>query len=180
MCGTFSHPIEEKVIAEYKADDGKKHGQKMKRTSALANTMDMLIPMFLKKKYTEFLEAFDDIVYKTHEIVRLGRKEPRLATALINYPGFLIVYEPFVNLDIGMQELLKSILTQFQGKNTLLITSNNLYLVADICDTFLIIDKGKIIFDFRKSDYSNINELKEEIKQRLIFDERKVELQWLQ
>ena len=77
MCAAFSHPIEEKVIAEYKADDGKKHGQKINRTGALANTMDMLVPMFLKKKYTESLEAFDQIVYKTREVVRPGRKVPR-------------------------------------------------------------------------------------------------------
>jgi hypothetical protein len=77
MCAAFSHPIEEKVIAEYKADDGKKHGQKINRTSALANTMDMLVPMFLKKKYSESLEAFDQIVYKTREVVRPGRKVPR-------------------------------------------------------------------------------------------------------
>lgn len=77
MCAAFSHPIEEKVIAECKVDDGKKHGQKINRTSALANTMDMLIPMFLKKKYTQSINAFDDIVYKTREIVRPGRKEPR-------------------------------------------------------------------------------------------------------
>ena len=49
MCAAFSHPIEEKVIAEYKADDGKKHGQKINRTGALANTMDMLVPIFQKR-----------------------------------------------------------------------------------------------------------------------------------
>jgi len=77
MCAAFSYPIEEKVMAEHKADTGKKYGQKINRTSALSNTVDMLIPLFLKKKYTESLEAFDRLVYKTREIVRPGRKEPR-------------------------------------------------------------------------------------------------------
>ena len=64
-------------IAEHKAGVNKKHKQKINRTNALANVMDMLIPMFLKRKPIESLEAFDDIVYKTREIVRPGRKEPR-------------------------------------------------------------------------------------------------------
>ena len=77
MCAAFSHPIEEKVIAEHRSEDNKKHKQKINRTNALANVMDMLIPMFLKRKPVESLEAFDDIVYRTREIVRPGRKEPR-------------------------------------------------------------------------------------------------------
>ena len=37
----------------------------------------MAIPMFLKRKFNESLETFDEIVYKTREIVRPDRSEPR-------------------------------------------------------------------------------------------------------
>lgn len=77
MCAAFSHPIEEKVMAEHKAERANKHRQKINRTSALANTMDMLVPMFLKRKYTQSLNAFDNLVYNTREIVRPERKQPR-------------------------------------------------------------------------------------------------------
>jgi hypothetical protein len=58
MCAAFSHPIEDKVIAEYKAGENRKYPQKINRTSAVANTMDMLIPMFIKRKSVEALKVF--------------------------------------------------------------------------------------------------------------------------
>ena len=77
MCAAYAHPIEEKVLAEYKADKDRKHQQKINRTNALATVMDMAIPMFLKRKFQESLDAFDDVVYKTRELVRPGRSKPR-------------------------------------------------------------------------------------------------------
>lgn len=77
LCAAYAHPIEEKVIAEYKADKNRKHGQKINRTNALATTIDILIPTFVHKKYKEALHAFDSLVWKTREIIRPGRSNPR-------------------------------------------------------------------------------------------------------
>jgi hypothetical protein len=77
MCAAYAHPIEEKVIAEYKADESRQHSQKINRTNAVATLMDMTVPMFIKKKFQTALAAFDQIVYSTREIIRPGRKEPR-------------------------------------------------------------------------------------------------------
>jgi len=77
LCAAFAHPIEEKVRAEHKESANRKHAQKINRTNALAVFSDMAIPMFLKRKFNESLETFDEIVYKTREIVRPDRSEPR-------------------------------------------------------------------------------------------------------
>jgi len=77
MCAAYAHPIEEKVIKEYKADKNRKHSQKINRTNAIAMVMDMAVPMFIKKKFEAALKAFDDNVYKTREIIRPDRQEPR-------------------------------------------------------------------------------------------------------
>lgn len=77
LCAAYAHPIEERVIAEYEADQDHKYGQKINRTNALAMTMDILVPIFIRKKYKEGLHAFDQIVGKTREIVRPGRSNPR-------------------------------------------------------------------------------------------------------
>jgi hypothetical protein len=77
LCAAYAHPIEEKVIAEFKADKDRKHGQKINRTNALAMTMDILVPTFIRQKYKEGLEAFDSLVWQTREIVRPGRSNPR-------------------------------------------------------------------------------------------------------
>lgn len=61
LCASYAHPIEEKVIAEYKADENRKHGQKINRTNAVSMTLDILIPVFVRKKYKEALDAFDSL-----------------------------------------------------------------------------------------------------------------------
>ena len=77
MCSIYAHPIEEKVRMEYSADKERKHDQKINRTHALASFMDLLVPMFLKRKYRQAVEAFEDTVYKTREIIRPNRSERR-------------------------------------------------------------------------------------------------------
>ncbi len=77
MCAALSHPIEEKVRAEFKADKTRKFDQQINRTHALASLSDMFIPMFLKRKLGRLLKVFDDLVYRTREIIRPGRSNPR-------------------------------------------------------------------------------------------------------
>ncbi|MCC5937724.1 MAG: hypothetical protein JJU34_10615 [Lunatimonas sp.] len=77
MCSIYAHPIEEKVRMEYRADKERKHDHKINRTHTLASFMDLLMPMFLKRKYRQAVEAFEDTVYKTREIIRPNQSERR-------------------------------------------------------------------------------------------------------
>ena len=77
LTAAYAHPIEEKVRAEYQADKDRKHAQKINRTSAVAMMMDMAIPMFIKRKFKQAIQAFDQIVYQTRELLRTNRKNPR-------------------------------------------------------------------------------------------------------
>jgi len=77
MVAVYAYPIEEKVIEEFKADKERKFSQKINKTNAIASLQDILVPMFLKRKYQQALDAFDDLVYKTREIIRPGRNIPR-------------------------------------------------------------------------------------------------------
>jgi hypothetical protein len=77
LCAAYAHPIEERVTAEYKADENRKHDQKINRTNALSMTLDILIPVFVRKQYKKALKAFDQVVSETREIVRPGRSIPR-------------------------------------------------------------------------------------------------------
>lgn len=77
LCAVYAHPIEERVINEYKADKERMHDQKINRTNALSMTQDILISVMIKKQYKKALEAFDNIVIKTREIIRPGRSVPR-------------------------------------------------------------------------------------------------------
>ncbi len=77
LCAAYAHPIEDKVIQEYKADQNRKFDQKINRTNAVSITQDVLITVFLRKQFEKALNAFDNIVYETREIIRPGRSSPR-------------------------------------------------------------------------------------------------------
>lgn len=77
LSAAYAHPIEEKVREEYKANENRKHDQKINRTNAIAMTKDILIAMFVRKDYNLAIEAFDDVVSKTREIIRPGRSNER-------------------------------------------------------------------------------------------------------
>lgn len=77
LCAAYAHPIEDKVISEYNADKNRKHTQKINRTAAISMTQNILIGVFIKDNYHKAIEAFDDIVRKTREIIRPNRSNPR-------------------------------------------------------------------------------------------------------
>ena len=73
----FAHPIEDKVKQEFAADEQRKYGQKINRTNALSMTYNILIDIMIKKVIHKALAAFDNIVFKTREIIRPNRKNKR-------------------------------------------------------------------------------------------------------
>lgn len=77
LCSVYAFPIDEKVREEYKADETRKYDQKINRTNAIPMTKDILIAIFIRKDYKKALTAFDDIVFKTREIIRPGRSVER-------------------------------------------------------------------------------------------------------
>lgn len=77
LSAAYAHPIEEKVREEYKANENRKHDQKINRTNAIAMTRDILISVFIKRDYGAAIRAFDDVVSKTREIIRPDRSNER-------------------------------------------------------------------------------------------------------
>ena len=77
LCAAYAHPIEDRVVEEYKADQNRKFDQKINRTNALSMTQDILIAVFLRKQFEKALNAFDKIVAETREIIRPGRSNQR-------------------------------------------------------------------------------------------------------
>lgn len=78
LCATYAHPIEERVLNEYKADQNRKHDQKINRTNAISMTQDIMIAVLIRKQFALALSAFDLIVAGTREIIRPGRNNPRV------------------------------------------------------------------------------------------------------
>jgi Transposase DDE domain len=77
LTAVYAHPIEERVRQEFKADEQRKHPQKINRTNAISNMQKISVPLFLKNMATQALTFFDKIVYKTRELLWPNRKNPR-------------------------------------------------------------------------------------------------------
>lgn len=87
LCSAYAFPIEEKLKQEYEVEKKNViHIQKLNKTNALATLSDMLIPIFIKNKLNEFLIHFDEIVYKTREIIRKNRSNQRKKRPKKQYP----------------------------------------------------------------------------------------------
>ena len=76
MCSIMSYPIEEKIRKENETNIGKHH-KKVNRTNILSTLKDAWISIWLQKKYGQFLAEFDNIVFKTKEIIRPDRRVKR-------------------------------------------------------------------------------------------------------
>ena len=89
LTAAYAHPVEERVREEFRADQKRKYNQKINRTNAIAATKDILIAIFAKRQYHLAFQAFDDIVYRTRELIRPNRiferkKKPK-KTYSMNY-----------------------------------------------------------------------------------------------
>jgi Transposase DDE domain len=85
LCSAYAHPIEDMVIKEFKADEDRKFSQKINRTSAIDMTQKILVGVFIKKHFKKAMAAFDQIIYKTREIIRPNRSVPRKHSTKKNY-----------------------------------------------------------------------------------------------
>lgn len=77
LTAAYAHPVEERVREEFKADEKRKHDQKINRTNAVSMTQNILVGIFIKQQYEKAINAFDKIVYNTREIIRPNRKIER-------------------------------------------------------------------------------------------------------
>ncbi len=103
-----------------------------------------------------------------------------IGAALIHNPEFIILDEPFVNLDVKTTEKLIAILKGFEKRKKVFITSHHLDLVTGLCDAFLIMDEGRIIHQIDKSKVENQQMIKEHIYHQLAGFKKKINLAWLQ
>jgi len=76
LCAVLAFPIEE-LVRKQSAAKGNKHQSKINRTSALAQTKRLTIPIFLQRQVDKAIGAFDKLMFRTTEIIRPGRRFER-------------------------------------------------------------------------------------------------------
>jgi ABC-type multidrug transport system ATPase subunit len=84
-----------------------------------------------------------------------------LACALVTTPELLLMDEPFLGIDPVSQKIMIDLIHEYKGKNsTAVITTHDLNLVKNTCDSFVIIQNGKVIYiSAENEDINNIEKI---------------------
>jgi len=77
----------------------------------------------------------------------------QLAAALVHDPEVIVLDEPFAGLDpVAVEELSKTLLERVRAGRTVLLSSHQLDLVQDLCESIVMLDHGRIVLAGRVAD----------------------------
>jgi ABC-2 type transport system ATP-binding protein len=81
-----------------------------------------------------------------------------LACTLVTTPDLLLMDEPFLGIDPVSQKIMIDLIHEYkEKKSTAIITTNDLNMVKNICNSFVIIHNGKVVCISNKNeDINNI------------------------
>jgi ABC-2 type transport system ATP-binding protein len=81
-----------------------------------------------------------------------------LACTLITMPELLLMDEPFLGIDPVSQKIMIDLIREYKKEHsTFVMTTHDLNLVKNICDSFVIIQNGKVVYISTKNeDINNI------------------------
>ena len=104
----------------------------------------------LNLKIEELTERLrlSEIIYKiTGELSSGQKNRVSLAKSLINKPEILLLDEPTASLDPDIGDFVRSYIQEYRSKNqvTILLASHNMNEVERLCDSIIMMKKGKII-----------------------------------
>ncbi|MDC3104357.1 ABC transporter ATP-binding protein [Candidatus Pelagibacter bacterium] len=104
----------------------------------------------LNERISEISEDLDIKKFfnrKTGELSSGQKNRVSLAKSLINKPEILLLDEPTASLDPDIGDFVRSYIQEYRSKNqvTLLLASHNMNEVERLCDSIIMMKKGKII-----------------------------------
>ncbi len=93
------------------------------------------------------LDIKDFFFRKTGELSSGQKNRVSLAKSLINKPEILLLDEPTASLDPDIGDFIRSYIQEYKLKNkvTILLASHNMNEVERLCDSIVMMRKGKIV-----------------------------------
>lgn len=114
----------------------------------------------------KYLDFFNGEILKRNKYIRDLSKGNQakvgVVASFLQAPDFLMLDEPFANIDPSTQFRLKSLIREMAKERilTTIISSHDLNHVTDVCERILLMEKGRIIKDIQ-TDSNTLAELEE-------------------
>ena len=103
------------------------------------------------------------------------RQRVGLAQAIVGYPEVVILDEPTVGLDPMQIIEIRDLIKELARKHTVIISSHILSEISEVCDTVMIINKGKLVVMDRVENLPKYLERSMRLKLLVLGDEAKIE-----
>lgn len=106
--------------------------------------------LFNTKELLELSKKIEIIEYLNKKVKYTSRgiqQKVALLIALSNNPKLVVLDEPILNLDMEAKISIINFLTEYVKDRTLIITSDNLNDIQELCDKVVFIKEGKINID---------------------------------
>jgi ABC-2 type transport system ATP-binding protein len=112
-------------------------------------------PVEYKSRVTDLMEFFElpDNGTLIESYSKGMKSKVSLAMALINRPSVLVLDEPFDGIDFLSVQKVSTLFKDLAAKGvTILITSHQYDVIAEICEYFALLKDGVIVFNEKMSD----------------------------
>jgi len=114
------------------------------------------LELFLKRFGTFFNEEILGKNKYIRDLSKGNQKKVGIAAAFIGAPELVILDEPFANLDPRAQMQLQNLLRQINQDLgcSIFVSSHDLLHVSELCQRILILNKGELVKDVTKGEWS--------------------------
>jgi len=124
-----------------------------------------------------WLDRFNIKEYEMRKIKELSKgnqQKIQFITAIMHQPELLILDEPFNGLDPINVELFIDVIKEFQQKGKAIIfSSHQMHHIEQFCQSMSLLRNGKVVLE------GNIQQIKEDFKQKNIFVRATLDLEFL-
>lgn len=101
-------------------------------------------------KRLDFAEKLDTL---STDLSRGQQQKVMIASAFLHEPALVCIDEPLANLDPIVQERVKRVLTDYRDAgNTILLSTHNIDVAADLCSRVGILNAGRCIAEVRPGE----------------------------
>jgi ABC-2 type transport system ATP-binding protein len=130
------------------------------------------LELFLERFATFFNEEILGKNKYIRDLSKGNQKKVGIAAAFIGVPELVILDEPFANLDPRAQMQLQNLLRQINQDLgcSIFVSSHDLLHVSELCQRILILNKGELVKDVTKGEWS-LDELRSFFMEEIVVTE---------